>query len=78
MVNCIAQMITGFLLEAQIGSLRMAMFFFTSGIFANLFGATTSDKYAAGAEPVIFAMISALVAMYIYHWDRLGSEEEWC
>ena len=53
-INCLLQLFAGFMLEAQMGSIRMALFFFYAGIGGNLFGAAVSDKYATGAEPAIF------------------------
>lgn len=73
-INCLLQMFSGFMLEAQMGSLRMALFWFTGGILANLFGATTTDYYATGAEPAVFCMLMGLVAMYVYYWDRMGDD----
>ena len=43
------------MLEAQMGSLRMFLFYFVAGISGNFFAATISDKYATGAEPCMFA-----------------------
>jgi len=76
-VNCLAQLFAGLMLEAQMGSLRMAFFWFTAGIGANLFAATAEDLYAAGAEPAMFALISGLLAMFIYYWERIHCEN-WC
>jgi len=56
----------------------MAMFWFASGISSSLFAATVTDKYAAGAEPAQFALMTALVGMYIYYWNRIGSDDDWC
>lgn len=64
------------MLEAQLGSFRMLIFFFLAGIGGNLFAATVDDEYAAGAEPAVFAMFTALAGMYVYYWDRMG--EEFC
>ena len=77
-INCLGQMIAGFMLEAQMGSLRLMCFWFAAGICANLFAATVDDFYAAGAEPALFAMLGGLIAMYCYYWDRLGTDEDWC
>ena len=51
----------------------MMMFWLSSGICANLFGATVDDEYAAGAEPVLFAMLTALIGMYVYYWDSVST-----
>lgn len=76
-INCLLQLFVGMMLEAALGSLRMCAFWFTAGISANLFAAMTDDMYATGAEPAVFAMISSLLAMYIYYWDNIECES-WC
>ena len=72
MINLLAQLFSGFMLEAQLGSLRMLFFFFWTGICGNLFAATVDDEYATGAEPAIFAMFTALAGMYVYYWSEMG------
>ena len=52
----------------------MIFFWFGVGICGNLFAATVDDKYATGAEPVVFGMFTALAGMYIYYWDKMGQE----
>ena len=74
-INLLAQMFSGFMLEAQLGSLRMLFFFFTVGISANLFACTVTDKYATGAEPAIFGMFTALAGMYVYYWNEMGKTQ---
>lgn len=71
-INILAQLFSGFMLEAQLGAMRMLFFFFIVGISANFFGATVEDKYATGAEPAIFGMFTALAGMYVYYWDEMG------
>lgn len=73
-INFLSQLFAGFMLEAQMGSLRMMIFFFCIGIGGNLFAATVIDDYAAGAEPAVFGMFTALAGMYVYYWDRMGGE----
>lgn len=71
-INCIGLLFSGFMLEAQMGSIRMMLFYFSAGICANLLGATVNDWYAAGAEPALLAQFAGLLAMYVYFWDRIG------
>ena len=54
----------------------MAVFFFLSRISANLFAATASDMYATGAEPALFALLSGLLADYLFNWPVI--QGEWC
>jgi membrane associated rhomboid family serine protease len=75
-INVLAQLFSGFMLEAQMGSLRMAIFFFVVGISGNFLAATVDDKYATGAEPAMFGMLAGLIGMYLYYWPRMG--DDWC
>ena len=65
------------MLESDFGAMRMGAFWFISGISANLFACMTDDFYATGAEPAIFAMMSGLLAMYIFYWDHVDCGD-WC
>ena len=59
----------------------MMLFWLSSGICANLFGATVDDEYAAGAEPAMFAMLTALIGMYVYYWNSISTGQDdgdWC
>ena len=69
-------MIFGFMLEAQMGTLRLMCFWFAAGISGNLFGATANDEYATGCEPALFAYMAGLIGMMAYYWDRLGDEDD--
>ena len=71
-VNLLAQLFSGFMLEAQLGSLRMLFFFFWVGIAGNFFATIADDEYATGAEPAIFGMFTALAGMYVYYWGEMG------
>ena len=71
-------MISGFMLEAQMGTLRMLCFWFAAGISGNLFGATVDDEYAVGAEPALFACLAALIGMYTFYWDRMSHPDDFC
>ena len=75
-INSIAQMIIGFLLESMLGPLRMAGFYFAVGISANIFGAITTDWYAAGPEPMLFGQLGGIIAMYLFYWDYIKCH--WC
>ncbi len=65
------QMIFGFILEELLGPLRFFFFYFSVGLVANVFGAATSDWYAAGPEPMIFGMIGGIISLYTFYWDRI-------
>ena len=65
-------MILGFMVEGQLGPVRMAIFFFITTIGGNLFGATLNPAYAIGPEPLMFGLFAALVGMCAVYWDRLG------
>ena len=73
-INILAQLFAGFILEAEMRSCRMCIYWFTAGISANLFAATVSDDYAAGAEPALFALICGLISSHVYYWDRQKNE----
>lgn len=73
-INCLGLMFSGFMLEAQMGSIRMMFFYFAAGISGNLLAATVNDWYAVGAEPALLAQFAGLIAMYVYYWDRIGDD----
>lgn len=69
--NTVAQLILGFKLEGVMGTWRMAAYYFTLGICVNIFGASLTSWHAVGPEPVIFGMLSGLIAAYIFYWDHV-------
>ena len=77
-INCLGLMFSGFMLEAQMGSIRLMLFYFISGICGNLLATTANDWYAVGAEPALLAQLAGLISMYIYFWNNIGQEEDWC
>ena len=70
-VNSIGQMILGFALEPALGTARMIVFYFAVGIGANIVGAVGTDNYATGPEPMIFALLAGMLAMYLFYWEKM-------
>ena len=61
--------ILGFILEPYLGSIKMMIFYFISGIGGTLFAATYSDLYAVGPEPAILGMTAGLIGWFIFNWN---------
>jgi len=70
-INCVIQLLVCTPLESAMGSIRLMLFWFSAGLMGNLFGATLDDEYACGCEPAMFAMMTAIIGLYIYYWDEM-------
>lgn len=70
-LNSIAQLILAFQIEKVIGARRMAAYYILTGVSANLFAIASTDRYAAGPEPVIFGLLAGFLALFIFHWDQI-------
>ena len=78
-INLLIQMVVGFMLESQMKWLRMAIFYFTVLITAEVFGSLcTPNKYASGADPIIFGLFGGMLGMVIIYWKRLGAGDNFC
>ena len=61
-------MLVGFMLEGNLGAMRMMVFYFISGIGGTLFATVNSDLYAAGPEPAMFGMAAGLIGWMMFYW----------
>ena len=68
--------ILGFILEPYLGSIKMMIFYFISGIGGTLFAVTYSDLYAVGPEPAILGMTAGLLGWFIFNWNTFEREDQ--
>ena len=67
-----ALMIVGFMVEnAKVDPVRMAIFYFMTGILANLFSVCVQDQISVGCLPSVMALVSGLLASVIVNWKAL-------
>ena len=75
-------MIVGFMLEGNMGSMRMMAFFMISGIGGTLFATVNSPLYSAGPEPAMFGMAAGLLGWFMFYWqsfeDRCSFGQRLC
>ena len=68
-LNLVLTTVIGFILEANLGSLRMLVFYLIAGMGGTLFGTVGSPKYAAGPEPALIGMCAALIGWFMFYWE---------
>jgi membrane associated rhomboid family serine protease len=70
--NLISQLIFGSFIENLVGTLQMALIFFTSGAWANLFSSAVSHKdLSIGSSGAIFGELGAMVGYIVVNWKKL-------
>ena len=66
-------MIIGFMVEnPKMSVTKMAIFYYLSGILANLFSVCVQAEVSVGPFPSIMAMVSGLIASVIVNWKALA------
>ena len=82
LLNIVVEMIVGFMLEGNMGSMRMMAFFMISGIGGTLFATVNSPLYSAGPEPAMFGMAAGLLGWFMFYWqsfeDRCSFGQRLC
>ena len=68
-VNIVLQTVVGFVLEENLGSLRMMVFYLIAGIGGTLFATCGTPLYAAGPEPAMFGLVAGLLGWFMFYWD---------
>jgi len=71
-INLLAQMIIGFMVESTMGTLRYSFFWLLVAFTSNLFGATVTSDYAIGSDPLILGTFAALFGCFVVYWNRIG------
>lgn len=67
-----ALIVIGFMVEnAKMDPLRMAIFYFATGILGNLFSVCIQDRLSVGCLPAVMALTSGLLASVIVNWKAL-------
>lgn len=73
-IGLFAQLILGSVVESVMGPLKLAFFYLIVMIGSNIFGAVCSSTYSIGPDPIIFALIGCLFAMFALYWPRMGDD----
>ena len=74
-LNVIIELIVGFMLESDLGAMRMMLLYFISGIGGTLFGAVSTPLYSAGPEPAMFGLAAGLLGWFMFYWQSFEERE---
>jgi len=67
-----ALMVIGFMAEnPKISPLTMAIFYFASGVFGNIFSICVQDNVSVGNMTCVMALVSGLLGSVIVNWNAL-------
>jgi len=69
-LGLIMQFILGFILENDLGPLRMLVFYLITGIGGTLMGTVASSMYAVGPEAATFGMAAGLIGWFAFNWTN--------
>ena len=73
MISSGALMVIGFMVEnKRMSPGKMALFYFGSGILANLFSACVQSELSVGCMPAVMALVAGLISMVIVNFKALA------
>lgn len=74
-LNIVAQLIFGSILESMIGFTQIACVYLASGIGGNLFSSSLNTSSSVGASTAINGVVTSLLAMIIINWHAMSGNE---